>query len=269
MRSSVLDVVVSTRERPRWGVRGQGAQRRSTGRRRVSGDGEGSREKERGDARTGDRRGVGYADHRGVIRRSAAEEKRGPVPPPLMLFSLLTSIRSFSGGSRSYFASASGVNGVTSTSVTKPESVGPEGRTGDSGTIYPWKVGVWLSPRFRTKWHLGDSLRAQRGEGGGTQWRQPLGAPTRPRGRGRFQPSQKRRTRRSRGLWVYGCVRLEIDAAKSCEQFEYTQVRRPRLIPPVGLAERKDLGAIRAKHRALWPEDGHCPVTADRLLPVP
>src|SRR5690606_27447459 len=64
--------------------------------------GEGDTETERSDSRSGDRRGVGYADHRTRFRRAQRGWKRRAVPPPLMPFSFLPRVLSFSEESRSY-----------------------------------------------------------------------------------------------------------------------------------------------------------------------
>lgn len=132
-----------TREGPHRGIRGRGAQRQSKGLRSAATR---ARRPLRPSAATGSggrRGGVGCADHNSRFQRAKRGRKRRVVPPPLMPFFVLRSIRSFSGGSRLSSAASSGETGVTPLDVT-PRFVANHRSGCYIGTGCPWKDGVSL-----------------------------------------------------------------------------------------------------------------------------
>jgi len=83
-----------------------------------------------------------------------------------MLFPLLPRVRSVSAECEVIFADVSAEIDGSTPFVTAPDTAGDGPRGGDSAIYFRWKDGVWLSPRFRTKWHRGDSLLRSGGERG-------------------------------------------------------------------------------------------------------
>lgn len=112
------------RRRPDRGVEGQGAKRRSKGPRSASDEGEEDSETERSDSLRGDRRGVGWADHRPRFRPSAARvETQSCATSPYALF-LSPSDPELVEGFEVIFADVSGKNDGSTPSGTTANTVG-------------------------------------------------------------------------------------------------------------------------------------------------
>lgn len=109
----------------------------------------------------------------GKLNRSEAEEKRSPVPPPLMLFLLSPSHRELQRAIEVTIAVSSAEKDGPSTIGTRAEPEGPEGCSGTKAILLRWKVGVCLGPWFGTKWHQGTKLERSEVRGRNDRWSQP------------------------------------------------------------------------------------------------
>ncbi|MDF2506507.1 MAG: hypothetical protein K0Q52_366 [Microbacterium sp.] len=98
----------------------------------------------------------------GKLNRSEAEEKRSPVPPPLMLFLFSPSHRELQRAIEVTIAVSSAEKDGYLHQGSSAEPEGPAGCRGYLAILFRWKVGDCMDTWFGTKWHQVSMHGAQR-----------------------------------------------------------------------------------------------------------
>lgn len=172
--------------RPQTG-RSRAAERelRREGPRRVSAEGETCTKGERSERLKSMAQRRRLRRPQGKLNRSEAEEKRGPVPPPLMLFAFFRLIRSFSEESASSLELPQG-KGMAHHLRRRLIWFRRQPVIDDAAIPFSWRVGARLSD---IAWRQRRRTYRHRAERGSTGYRSVahsfLTPPTRARGRGR------------------------------------------------------------------------------------